>query len=248
MNCRYAGYCAWRGILDFSEDESSKKTVAAVKEAYPDLGKCLYFDLGRKTHAVLYELPNEKLNWIWYVNQAEPELKGNSVTMKVSDEAVEKMRKEAEKTWSPSLARAMKETREPFVNVIYDCDPLERLVWDGVVVLVGDAAHPTTPHGLRSTNMSLLDAAVLGACVEKLGKEGLDRALEEYQSVRLPVVAHQVLHSRRMGRIKQGFVLEDREIFDPIAACPEDCEELKQNSMPFFGDVPLIVDFNLNIK
>lgn len=46
-----------------------------VRRAYPDLGKCLYFDLGYGTHSVLYELLNKRINWIWYVNQPEPELK-----------------------------------------------------------------------------------------------------------------------------------------------------------------------------
>lgn len=117
------------------------------------------------------------------------------MTMKVSDDMIRKMHQEAEKIWDPALVRVVKETEEPFINVIYDSDPLEQLFWDNVV-LVGDAAHPTTPHGLRSTNMSLLDAAVLGACLDKWGREKLELALEEYQSTRLPVVAKQVLHSR----------------------------------------------------
>lgn len=38
----------------------------------------MYFDLARDTHSVFYELSNKKLNWIWYVNQPEPELKVNT--------------------------------------------------------------------------------------------------------------------------------------------------------------------------
>ena len=46
-----------------------------IYSSYPELGKCLYFDLGSETHSVFYELPNKRLNWIWYVNQPEPKLK-----------------------------------------------------------------------------------------------------------------------------------------------------------------------------
>ena len=159
------------------------------------------------------------------------------MTMKVSNDMIQKMHQEAEKTWGPALLRVIQETKEPFVNVIYDSDPLKRLFWDNVV-LVGDAAHPTTPHGLRSTNMSLLDVAVLGSCLAKWGGDNLEFALEEYQSIRLPVVSNQVLHSRRMGWLKQGLVLEDRRPFDPKAASSEDCEELQLKNMPFFADVP----------
>ncbi|GMI97594.1 hypothetical protein like AT5G11330 [Hibiscus trionum] len=233
LKLRYSGYCAWRGVLDFSGKEDSE-TIKAIRKAYPDLGKCLYFDLGSGTHTVLYELLNKRLNWIFYVNQPEPEIKGNSVTMKVSEEMIDEMIKEAEKTWVPELVKVMKETKDPFLNAIYDCDPLRQIYWDNVV-LIGDAAHPTTPHGLRSTNMTIFDAAVLGKCLEKWGLENLHSALEEYQSTRLPVTSKQVLHSRWLGQIKQGLHLPDQEPFDPKKASPEDLKDLQQKNMPFFS-------------
>ncbi|KAL0557670.1 hypothetical protein IC582_006220 [Cucumis melo] len=237
---RYSGYCAWRGVLDFSKNENSE-TIVGLRRAYPELGKCLYFDLGSATHIVLYELPKKKLNWIWYINQPEPQLKGNSMTMRVQEEMVRKMHEQAEKVWVPEFVKVVKETKEPFINVIYDRNSLEQLVWDNVV-LVGDAAHPTTPHGLRSTNMSILDAAVLGKCLEKWGPENLQSALAEYQSVRLPVSSKQVLHSRYLGRLKQGLALPDQEPFDPRVATPENCLELQQKNIPFFNDVPQLID------
>ncbi|RWR73259.1 Monooxygenase, FAD-binding protein [Cinnamomum micranthum f. kanehirae] len=229
LQLRYTGYSAWRGVLDFLGDENSE-TIIGIRKAYPELGKCLYFDLAHGSHCVLYELRNKRLNWIWYLNQPEPELKirnndedyrlgiaafhaqggvehfarvrnlpqGNSVTMKVSKDMIQKMHEEAEKVWVPELARVMKETKEPFINVIYDCDPLQQLFWERVV-LVGDAAHPTSPHGIRSTNMSIMDAGILGQCLKKWGLENMDSALNEFQSIRLPVVSKQVLHSPTNG-------------------------------------------------
>lgn len=154
---------------------------------------------------------------------------------------IRKMHEEAEKVWVPELARVMKQTKEPFINVIYDCDPLQQLFWERVV-LVGDAAHPTSPHGIRSTNMSIMDAGILGQCLKKWGLENMDSALNEFQSIRLPVVSKQVLHSRRMGRIKQGLPLDDRRSFDPRMATPEECVELQQKYMPFFRQVPFLTD------
>ncbi|KAJ8751710.1 hypothetical protein K2173_025881 [Erythroxylum novogranatense] len=239
LKLRYSGYCAWRGVLDFSKNETSE-TLLGIRRLYPDLGKCLYFELSHKTHCVLYELLNKRLNWIWYARQSEPQLKGNSVTMKVSSDMIENMYQEAEKIWVPELVRVMRETKDPFLNFIYDCDPLEQIVWDNVV-LIGDAAHPTSPHGLRSTNMSILDAAVLGKCLEKWGPNNLPSALEEYQRTRLPVTSKQVLHSRRVGRIKQGLSLPDRVTFDPQEASTKECEELQQKLVPFFGGAPLTI-------
>ncbi|KAK1312465.1 hypothetical protein QJS10_CPA07g00566 [Acorus calamus] len=231
---RYLGYYAWRGVLDFSENEDSD-TITGLRKVYPELGSCLYFDLAHQTHIVLYELKHKRLNWIWYINGPEPELQGSSVTMKVNHEMVTKMHDEADKVWVPELARLMKQTESPFVNVIYDCDPPPRLAWGGNVVLVGDAAHPTSPHGLRSTNMSVLDAAVLGQCLQKCGPNGLASALEEYESLRLPVVAAQVAHSRRLGRVKQGLGVGGEEgLFD--------VNSLQQRWMPFFGSAACVGD------
>ncbi|KAL7616259.1 hypothetical protein Lser_V15G01649 [Lactuca serriola] len=237
LKLRYSGYCAWRGVLDLSDDEKSEILVD-LKKVYPDLGKCLYFDLGNGTHSVFYELLNKRINWIWYVNQPEPQLKGNSVTMKVSNNMIKKMQDEAQKVWVPELTRIIKETKQPFLNVIYDCNPLKQIVW-GPVVLIGDAAHPTTPHGLRSTNMSILDASVLGQCLMKSGVENLVAGLREYQSIRVPVTSKQVLHSRRLGRIKQGLVLDNGKAFDPKNATLEELGVLQQKNMPGFDDVPL---------
>uniref|UniRef100_A0A6V7QPV5 FAD-binding domain-containing protein n=1 Tax=Ananas comosus var. bracteatus TaxID=296719 RepID=A0A6V7QPV5_ANACO len=236
---RYSGYCAWRGVLDFTGKENSD-IIIGIQSAYPVLGDCLYFDLAHKTHTVIYELKNKRLNWIWYINRPEPKLKGNSVTMKVSNSMIEAMHEEAEKLWVPELARVMKETKEPFVNVIYDSDPLQKLFW-GNVVLVGDAAHPTTPHGLRSTNMSILDAETLGNCLKKWGFENLRRALEEYEAVRLPVVSKQVIHSRKLGRMKQGLVIHDQKSFDLRTATSEEIMQLQQRNMPYFDGAPTTV-------
>uniref|UniRef100_A0ACD5UHD9 Uncharacterized protein n=1 Tax=Avena sativa TaxID=4498 RepID=A0ACD5UHD9_AVESA len=242
LKLRYSGYCAWRGVFDFTGKESSD-IITGIRREYPELGSCLYFDLADKTHAVLYELPGNRLNWLWYINGPEPELTGSSVTMKVSDATLAGMQDEAERVWSPELARLIGETAEPFVNVIYDADPLPRLSWaDGRVALVGDAAHPTTPHGLRSTNMSVHDARVLGECLGRWGETPPPRALAEYEAARLTVVAAQVLHARRLGRLKQGLPVEDGEAggFDVRAATEEEALQLRQRGMPYFGGAPTV--------
>lgn len=59
---RYSGYCAWRGVVT---DKEAPSAAGAVHRAYPELGRALYFDLAQGTHAVLYELPGQRLNWLW---------------------------------------------------------------------------------------------------------------------------------------------------------------------------------------
>ncbi|XP_022131482.1 uncharacterized protein LOC111004675 isoform X2 [Momordica charantia] len=238
---RYSGYCVWRGVFDFLENENSE-TIMNIRKAYPEIGKCLYFDLASGTHIGLFEIPNKKINWIWFVNQQEPLLKARSMTMKANEEMVRKLHKQVDEIWVPEFARVVKETKHPFINVIYDSDPLKQLVWDNVV-LVGEAAHPTTPHCARSTNMSILDAEVLGKCLKKWGVEYLETALAEYQSLRLPIVSGQVLHSRHVGLIKQGLALPNHERFDSmVVTTTENLQEIQIRNTPFLDDVPQVIN------
>jgi len=39
---------------------------------------------------------------------------------------IQKMHKEVDKVWILELAKVMKETKEHFLNFIYDSDPLEK--------------------------------------------------------------------------------------------------------------------------
>ena len=49
-------------------DPEAPDEAAAARAAYPELGGALYFELSdASTHAVLYELPGQRLNWLWCV-------------------------------------------------------------------------------------------------------------------------------------------------------------------------------------
>ncbi|KAL4033920.1 hypothetical protein IC575_007038 [Cucumis melo] len=234
LKLRYSGYYCWRGVFDFSKKENREIVMKMKKKAYPEIGKCLYMDLALGTHILLFEIPKNKINWVWFVNEAEPQFKARSMTMKVNGDMVKRLHKQVDDLWVPELTEVIKETKDPFINVIYDCDPLEQIVWDNVV-LVGEAAHPTTPHCARSTNMTLLDASILGQCLRRNRRLfNLESALAEYQALRLPILHAQVLHSRLVGQIKQGLTLSDREPFDPsVATTTRYLQKLQIRNIPF---------------
>ncbi|KAL9440111.1 hypothetical protein AB3S75_018884 [Citrus x aurantiifolia] len=70
--------------------------MQGVRKAYPTLGNGVHMDLASGTYTVLDELMYKRLNWIWYITQPEPELKGGSATMKVSSDMIKKMHQEVE--------------------------------------------------------------------------------------------------------------------------------------------------------
>ena len=68
----WRGYFTWRGVLPSTQCPPAVE--AALRSAYPDLGRCLYFVTtdatlavgGRPQHFVLYELGGGLLNWVLY--------------------------------------------------------------------------------------------------------------------------------------------------------------------------------------
>ena len=53
-----------------------------------------------------------------------------------------------------SVCMFVQTSKSPFMNVIYDKDPISQWVF-GRVALMGEAAHPTTPHGSRRCGLPL---------------------------------------------------------------------------------------------
>lgn len=198
---RYAGYCAWRGVLQKKENP---EVFQRMQEQYSDFGSALYFEIAQHSHAVVYLLPEERLNWLWYENQPLPELKGPSVTVKATEKEVSDMKQRAGDIWPPALASLMQATATPFVNALFDREPLDTFVY-GRVVLLGEAAHPTTPHGLRSTNMAIADAHCLGQALTQ-HEDDTDAALQQYDKTRVPATRKEVLFSRWLGMVKQGWL------------------------------------------
>lgn len=143
--CRYSGYCAWKGALDFSQNENTK-TIQGMRNLF-------------------YFICFLCWKYIWFMFM-------KAMTMKVNSDMIEKMYQEAEKVWVAKFVRVTKETKDRFLNATDDCDPLEQIFYDNVV-LIRDVAHPPTPHNLINTNMSIVDIAVLGKCLEKQGVENL---------------------------------------------------------------------------
>ena len=48
--------------------DDNPDVVAQIHATYPEMGRALYFDIEARSHAVLYTLPGQRLNWIWCVS------------------------------------------------------------------------------------------------------------------------------------------------------------------------------------
>ena len=175
---RYAGYTAWRSVVetDCGHDAISGETW------------------GRGCRFGMFPMSRGRVYWFATNNTRE----GERDTEGRSKDVLLRLFR----GWHKPIEALITAANEGAIlrNDIYDLDPLAS--WsDGRVALLGDAAHPMTPNLGQGAGQAMEDAIVLAACLRK--NAGIEAALAEYQSRRIPRVKRFVLHSRWLGAVAQ---------------------------------------------
>lgn len=210
----YSGYLAWRGYIDtkdpkthnFPNEEALQEFLKELRSEYSDLGRCLYFELHDSgTSNVLYMLPGGFVNWLWY--RKEENITRETITFNPTMEETEAMKHDSKSVWGKNFTRLIDVTAAPFVNYIYDRDPIDKFVY-GNIALIGDAAHAARPHRLQASSMAIKDAWVLGQCLGE-NREDLLKGLKKYEEMRVKETANIVLFSRYLGDLKQGLMFPE---------------------------------------
>src|SRR5262249_12324260 len=174
---RYAGYTAWRGISPVAIEPGRLSESWGVGERFGlvDVG-------GGRTY--------------WFATKNAPE-----------GEPDEPEGRKAEirrrfSGWHEPIAAVIDAADEDDVlrNDVYYLEPLQR--WSsGGVVLLGDAAHATTPGVGQGAAQAIEDAVVLASRVAHGGE--LAAALADYESIRRPRTRAVLKLSRRADRAGQ---------------------------------------------
>lgn len=209
---RHAGYYAWRGLVPLEDlpegtDQIFRKGTFTI-------------EFSQNSHAILYYLPRG-LNWLIYLNSNI----NASSTYYHSREVVGQLTKVATKAeleelytivdslYQPALVNVIKASKIPlpFTNQMYDRKLLSTYSKNRCI-LIGDAAHPSTPHHIRGTNMAIEDGFVLAKgfadtlrCNFDL-KNGsvLKEIFYRFEKERLNHCNDTVQLSARIGRVRQG--------------------------------------------
>lgn len=109
---------------------------------------------------------------------------------------------DAVRDWDPLLAEVVAATREPEISHhgFFDIPPIE--TWrKGRIVLIGDAAHATTPFAAMGANMTIEDVAVLVPGLERGNR--VETALETFEAARKKRTEDVVSKGRTMARLTQ---------------------------------------------
>jgi 2,6-dihydroxypyridine 3-monooxygenase len=204
----WAGYIAWRGVLD----EAALEPAATA----PLAGAITYCIL-EHSHLLTYPIadaarPRVLRNWVWYRNVASQEeldelrrdrhgtLRELSVPAgAVADAAVARLRRDAEGQLPWPLSVLVCRTPAPFVQVIVDAEP-RRLVCGRVCVL-GDAGFVARPHAAAGTAKAAEEARLLGEALGRCGDPA--EALASWEQDALVLGRDLVRRSRTAGERAQ---------------------------------------------
>jgi 2-polyprenyl-6-methoxyphenol hydroxylase-like FAD-dependent oxidoreductase len=173
---RYAGETIFRGIADFTLER-------------PEVCREL-FGPGRR--AAYYELSAGRVYW-W---ASAPLAAGTEIAPSERRAYLER----AFASWAFDIPEIIAHTPTHLIlqNDVFDRPPARR--WHrGRAVLIGDAAHPTTPNLGQGACMAIEDAIVLARCIVE-ARDG-DAAFARFHAHRSSRTAQIVLLSRWWGRV-----------------------------------------------
>lgn len=210
----YAGYIAWRGLVD-----ETALTPATHRDLFPLFG----FSLAPREHMLGYPVagftnstrPGERCyNFVWYrpahAEHALPQLctdsNGRRHDMSIPPpliraEVLADMRRGAQDALSPQFAEVVAKTRQPFFQAIFDLE--SRAMAYGRVALLGDAAFVARPHCGMGVSKAAGDAMALAATLREAADDPA-RALLRYSAERVRFGRAVVAHARELGSYLQA--------------------------------------------
>ena len=177
---RYAGYTCWRGIT------SQQPAGLHQQQATESWGSGNRFGI--------VPLTNNRVYWFACLNAAQPQ----DPAMKAM--GMQELQKHFNDFHKPVQELLQLTPPEALIwGDIIDLEPLSTYTF-GRVVLVGDAAHATTPNMGQGACQALEGTAVLMALLARLP---LQEALKEYNRQRVPRASGIVKQSWQVGKIAQ---------------------------------------------
>jgi FAD-dependent urate hydroxylase len=176
---RYSGYTAWRGVVE-TEDEAA---LGVTNETW-----------GRGTRFGFLRIDSKRVYWFATTNSV--------AGVHQSPAENKTFLLERFSGWHHPVELLIRSTSPDQIlhSDIYDLKPMSK--WsEGRAVLLGDAAHPTTPNMGQGACMAIESSLVLARCLEQ--EDDLTVALTLYEKERMPRTAWITRQSRKIGRLGQ---------------------------------------------
>jgi 2-polyprenyl-6-methoxyphenol hydroxylase-like FAD-dependent oxidoreductase len=205
---RYAGYVAWRGVIEESELSPAEHALLYGRMSFCLPEGELVLGLGMPGRDDDTRPGRRRFYWIWFrpvdlasglpslCTDATGKCHGTSIPPNlVRAEVVRELRDAAEATLAPPVAAIVRRTPQPFPHGIFDLESL-RMVF-GRVALLGDAAFVARPHVGAGITKAALDAQGLADALTE--SVDFSAALARYERERREFGTSLVAWSRHLG-------------------------------------------------
>ena len=217
---QYAGYIAWRGMV-----EESVLSVRALDEMFP------YFAFGLPEHEQMIAYPvagknnatepgKRRYNFVWYRPADERTTLRDMLTDTngkfwpegippplIQDCHLVQARAAARQVLAPQFAEMIEKTEQLFFQPVFDLES-EKISF-GRVALLGDAAFVARPHVGMGVTKAAEDAGALLLALN--AHSDISNALSQYQRARLDIGKEIVTRARALGAYMQAQISTPHE-------------------------------------
>lgn len=209
----YAGYVAWRGLVEESALSERARTEMFPYFAFglPPKEQMIAYPVAGKNNST--EPGKRRFNFVWYRPADEATVLRDLLTDStgkvwadgippplIRPEVLQQTRQAARDVLAPQFGELVEKTENLFFQPIFDLES-PRLAF-GRVVLVGDAAFVARPHCGMGVTKAAGDAREL---VEALTlTDDIPSALKNYEQLRLKFGGFIVSHARALGAYMQA--------------------------------------------
>ncbi len=218
----YAGYFAWRGLVD--ESDLTPETRAALCDHFafslPPGEQMLGYPVAGANEAL--DRGQRRFNFVWYrpapVDGVLKDLLTDSDGIshalsippnKIRPQVLDQMRADARDLLAPQFAEVVTRTHQPFIQVIQDLET-PRMQLSPRTVILGDAAFVARPHVGMGVTKAAGDAAALVRALAQPAAT-LPHALAAFAQAREPFGAAVVTRARQLGAYMQAQLLTQEE-------------------------------------
>jgi 2-polyprenyl-6-methoxyphenol hydroxylase-like FAD-dependent oxidoreductase len=216
----YAGYSAWRALIDESKWPPGVHAELFDVMAFglPPGEQFLVYPVAgpnddlrrghRRSNVVWYRPADEKTKLQWLLTDES----GHTHTISIPPplirrEAIAEMRADAERLLAPQFRQIVRLIDELILQPIYDLESSHMAF--GRVAVLGDAAFVARPHVAAGVSKAADDASAL---VEALGKErDVAAALTRFEAARLPENHSIIERARHLGAYLQATRTEEEQ-------------------------------------
>jgi 2-polyprenyl-6-methoxyphenol hydroxylase-like FAD-dependent oxidoreductase len=205
----YAGYVAWRGVVQESEFPPALHAAIFERHLYclPKGEMMLGYMVPGRDNEV--RRGKRAYNWVWYRPASEHDELAKLCTDAsghrhgvaippplIRPECIREMRAAADTLLAPQMKHVVRLTAHPFFQAIFDLESPQLV--HGRVALLGDAAFVARPHVGMGVTKAALDAQFLADAIVAAGGD-LDAALIRYDESRRLFGQRVVNRARMLG-------------------------------------------------